>query len=44
MQLVKAVMDEARAGHTHDEIASTARSLRNTPEYCDKGYMCYYRD
>lgn len=44
MQLVKAVMDEARAGQAHDKIASTARSLRNTPEYCDKGYMCYYRD
>ena len=44
MQLVKAVMDEAREGRSHDEIASTARALRKTPEYCDKGYMCYYRD
>jgi putative protease len=44
MQLVKALMDEVRAGGARDEIVSAARALRKTPEYCDKGYMCYYRD
>jgi putative protease len=44
IQLVKALMDEVRTGGARDEIASAARALRKTPEYCDKGYMCYYRD
>jgi putative protease len=44
IQLVKALMDEVRVGCARDEIASAARALRKTPEYCDKGYMCYYRD
>jgi putative protease len=44
IQLVKALMDEVRAGDSRDEIAYAARALRKTPEYCDRGYMCYYRD
>ncbi|MEW6439384.1 MAG: U32 family peptidase [bacterium] len=44
LQLVKAVMDEVRAGASPQRIAETARSLRRTPEYCDKGYMCYFRE
>jgi len=44
IQLVKAVMDEVREGRRPEDIAQTARSLRGTPEYCDKGYMCYFRD
>lgn len=44
VQLVKAVMDEVRAGATHEQVARSARSARSTPEYCDKGYMCYFRD
>jgi putative protease len=44
IQLVKALMDEVRAGGSREAIASAARALRNTPEHCDKGYMCYYRD
>lgn len=42
LQLVKAVMDLARAGASHEEIAEAARSFRATPELCDSGYMCYY--
>ena len=38
------IMDEVRRGRAAAEIAKTARSLRDTPEYCDKGYMCYFRD
>jgi len=44
IQLVKAVMNEVRNGCPRNDIASAARALRKTPEYCDKGYMCYYRD
>ncbi len=44
LQLVKAVMDEVDGEAAPDEIVRYARNLRNTPEYCDKGYMCYFRD
>lgn len=44
LQLVKAVMDEVRNGAAPDAVAQTARSLRATPEYCQRGYMCYFRD
>ncbi len=40
LQLVKAVMDEVRNGRP----SSVARKWRNTPEYCDSGWMCYFRD
>lgn len=43
LQLAKRVMDDVEAGASHDRIARLARDLRNTPEYCDKGYMCYFR-
>ena len=44
LQLVKAVMDEVREGASANSIAELARSLRKTPEYCEKGYMCYFRE
>ena len=43
LQLVRAVVDKAMEGASHQEVASFARSLRDTPEYCEKGYMCYFR-
>lgn len=43
LQMVKAVAEEAEKGKSAREIAEFARSLRNTPEYCEKGYMCYFR-
>jgi putative protease len=42
LQLVKAIVDLARAGAGHEEIAEAARSFRATPELCDSGFMCYY--
>jgi putative protease len=42
LQLVKAVMDEVRQGASCEAVAQTARSIRGTPDYCDKGYMCYF--
>jgi putative protease len=44
LQLVKAVMDEVRKDAPPDDIARKARLYRKTPEYCDKGYMCYFRE
>ncbi len=43
LQLVRAVANKAMGGASREEVASFARSLRDTPEYCDKGYMCYFR-
>jgi putative protease len=43
LQLVRAVVDKAMEGASREEVAAFARSLRDTPEYCDKGYMCYFR-
>jgi len=42
LQLVKAVMDEVRNGASGTGVAECARSIRATPDYCDKGYMCYF--
>jgi len=44
LQMVKAVMDEVKEGGAGEEIEQFARSLRATPQYCDKGYMCYFKD
>jgi len=44
LQLVKAVMDMARDHASPEEISSYARSLRNTPEYCEGRAMCYFRE
>jgi putative protease len=44
LQLVKAVMDEVRGGSSVESIAELAKSLRRTPEYCETGYMCYFRE
>jgi len=44
LQLVKAVIDEVEKGVPPDVIAQKARMYRGTPGYCDKGYMCYFRE
>ncbi|MCP4689770.1 MAG: U32 family peptidase [Desulfobacterales bacterium] len=44
LQMVKAVMDQANRGADHESIGRFARSMRNTPDYCRKGWMCYFRD
>ena len=44
LQMVKAVMDEVKAGGASEEIEQFARSIRATPQYCDKGYMCYFKE
>jgi len=42
MDEVKAVMDEVREDASREAVADTARSIRGTPDYCNKGYMCYF--
>jgi putative protease len=42
LQLVKAVMDLTREGAGPERIAAYSRSLRKTPDHCDKGTMCYF--
>lgn len=44
LQLVKAVMEEVRNGAAPDDVARMALSLRDTPEHCQKGYMCLFRE
>ena len=43
LQMVKAVVDETRLGVLPEEIADFSKKIRSTPEYCEKGYMCYFR-
>lgn len=43
LQIVKAVVDETRLGIPAKEIEACSKKIRNTPEYCEKGYMCYFR-
>lgn len=44
VQLVAAVVEEISTGAARDEVARFARDLRATPELCDQGYMCYFRE
>jgi len=43
LQMVKAVIDETEKGCDSKEISNFARVMRNTPEYCASGYLCYFR-
>jgi len=44
LQLVKAVVEAVNAGLGVGDVPALARSLRSTPELCDSGQMCYFRD
>lgn len=43
LRLVKAVVEQVRAGASEHEAAAFSRRLRDTPALCGSGYMCYYR-
>lgn len=43
VQMVRGGVDRALADRGAEAIADWARSLRGQPEYCESGYMCYYR-
>jgi U32 family peptidase len=44
LQMVKLVMEEVRKNVNSGAVRAFARNLRNTPQFCDKGYMCYFRE
>ncbi len=43
LKMVKAIADLVRAGASQAEVAARARQVRDAPELCDSGFMCYYR-
>jgi putative protease len=43
VQLVSAVVRAVREGADKNGVQEKAKRLRQTPEFCDSGYMCYYR-
>jgi putative protease len=42
--VVRKVLDMALAGADESQCGEEARRIRSTPDLCDSGYMCYYRD
>jgi hypothetical protein len=40
--MVRQVLDRAEADVTGSAVAEMARGLRQSPEHCLRGYMCYY--
>jgi hypothetical protein len=42
--MVRAVVDRVQAGGSADGIRAASREIRETPEHCDAGFMCYFRD
>lgn len=43
VQLVKAVVDQVRSHVGETAVIKVAKKLRNQPQFCDSGLMCYYR-
>ncbi|MBM3271203.1 MAG: U32 family peptidase [Candidatus Sericytochromatia bacterium] len=43
VQLAGAVLRTWRETHAPEAVAARARGLRDTPDLCDSGYMCYFR-
>jgi hypothetical protein len=44
LQLVNSVVQAVSEGRTIEDARGFARGLRETPDLCDSGYMCYYRE
>lgn len=42
VEMVRQVLDRARAGGDAASVAATAVGIRNTLSHCKSGYMCYY--
>jgi len=43
VKMVRDIVDRARAGTPKLHVIERAIALRETPEYCASGYMCYYK-
>lgn len=44
LRMARSVLDLVESGATREEAAREAVAIRNTPEFCKAGYMCYYRE
>ncbi len=42
--VVRTIVDMVLEGMSEEDVNYEARKLRDTPEFCDSGYLCYYRD
>jgi len=43
VKMVRDIVDRARAGVSKLHVIERAKSLRETPEHCASGFMCYYK-
>ncbi len=43
VRMVRDIVDRARGGTPRLQVIERARALREEPEHCDSGYMCYYK-
>lgn len=43
VKMVRDIVDRARAGAPKLHVIERAKSLRQSPEHCNSGYMCYYQ-
>jgi putative protease len=43
VKMVRDIVDRARAGVPKLHVIERAKSLREAPEHCASGYMCYYK-
>lgn len=44
LQMVRSVLEKVEQGFSKEDICKFAISMRGTKEFCDSGYMCYYRE
>jgi len=43
VRMVRDIVDRTRSGASKLQVIERARSLRDQPEHCNAGYMCYYK-
>jgi len=43
VKMVREVVNRTRAGAPRLRVIERAKALRQTPEHCNSGYMCYYK-
>jgi putative protease len=43
VKMVRDIVDRVRSGAPKLHVIERARQLRETPEHCASGYMCYYK-
>jgi collagenase-like PrtC family protease len=43
VRMVRDILDRARTGTPKLHVIERAKSLRDSPEHCASGFMCYYK-